>query len=265
MENVFIYGFLTFTSFLDILIPFSGSATITPILALLTDPHTAIGLASFFFAISGIVRVFIFRKHIVWSEIKQLLPLSVLFAVIGASTLIVFNETVLLSLILIAVSYFFYKKIRIVINKKRKEMVTKKYTGTNIVLKKRVSFVRAKGGEFALKVSVFVNAKKYIERVNIIDRLPPLVKIYDRFGGERPTRIDEKTRRVEWNFEKLEEGEIRLLSYIIYSKVGIMGKFALPTATAIFEREGTIHEKESNRAFFINEPHPTKKNKDEGI
>ena len=138
-------------------------------------------------------------------------------------------------------------------------VLAKKYSGTNLVLRKKVSFVQAKGGEFALKVSIFINSKKYIERVNIIDRLPPLVKIYEKFGREVPTRFDEKTRRIEWNFEKLEVGETRVLSYIIYSKVGVMGRFALPTATAIFEKEGVIHESESNRAFFINEPRPTKK------
>jgi len=44
------------------------------------------------------------------------------------------------------------------------------------------------------------------------------------------------------------------LSYIIYSKVGILGKFALPVTTAVYEREGKIHEAESNRTFFIAEP-----------
>lgn len=132
-------------------------------------------------------------------------------------------------------------------------VLAKQYTRTNLVLRKKVTFVRAKGGEFALKVSIIVNAKKYIERVNVIDRLPPLVNIYERFGGEKPDRIDEKNRRLEWNFEKLEAGEIRMLSYIIYSKIGVLGKFALPTTTAIYERDGEIHEAESNRAFFIAE------------
>ena len=50
-------------------------------------------------------------------------------------------------------------------------VLTKKFSRTNLILRKRISFVKAKGGEFALKVSIFVNAKKYIERVNIIDRL----------------------------------------------------------------------------------------------
>ncbi|GAI99656.1 unnamed protein product, partial [marine sediment metagenome] len=132
-------------------------------------------------------------------------------------------------------------------------MLVKRYSGVNLVLRKRVSFVRAKGGEFALKVSIHVNAKKYIERVTIIDRLPILVKVHERFGGEIPSRVDDKTRRIEWNFEKLEAGEVRMLSYIIYSKVGIVGKFALPSATAIYEKEGDIKESESNKAFFMAE------------
>ncbi len=133
-------------------------------------------------------------------------------------------------------------------------LLVKQYSKTNIILRKRVNFVRTKGGEFALKVSLFVSAKRYIERVNIIDRLPPLVKLYENYGGEKPTRVDEKNRKLEWNFEKLEAGETRALSYIIFSKVGVLGKFALPTANAIYEKDGEINETDSNRAFFIAEP-----------
>lgn len=133
-------------------------------------------------------------------------------------------------------------------------ILVKQYGRSDLVLRKRVSFVNAKGGEFALKVTIFVHAKKYVERVSIIDRLPSLVKVYERFGGEKPLRVDEKTRRIEWSFEKLEAGETRTLSYIIYSKIGILGKFALPSSVAIYEKDGEVHETESNRAFFVSEP-----------
>ena len=139
-------------------------------------------------------------------------------------------------------------------------VLAKKYSGTNIRLRKKVTFVRAKGGEFALKVSIFIHARKYVEKVNIIDRLPSLVKIYERFGGDSPSRIDEKNRRIEWNFEKLEAGEIRSLSYIIYSKVGVLGKFALPETTAIYEKDGEIKESNSNKAFFMAEQETKDKN-----
>ena len=132
-------------------------------------------------------------------------------------------------------------------------VLVKQNSKTDLILKKRVSFVKAKGGEFALKVSVFVHAKNYVERVNLIDRLPALTRIYERFGGEQPTRVDEKGKKIEWNFEKLEAGEIRTISYIIYSKLGVVGKFALPSATAIYDKNGEIKESQSNRAFFVAE------------
>ena len=69
-----------------------------------------------------------------------------------------------------------------------------------------------------------------------------------------PNKVDEKTRRINWKFEKLEEGEIRVLNYIVYSKVGVLGRFALPSATAIYEKDDEAKESSSNRAFFVAAP-----------
>ena len=132
-------------------------------------------------------------------------------------------------------------------------ILTKQLSRKNLSLKKRVSFVRAKGGEFALRVSIIVSARKFVEKINVIDRLPMLVKIHEKFGGEMPKKIEEKNRRIEWYFDKLQQGESRTISYIIYSKVGILGKFALPTTRAVYEREGEIHDTESNHTFFMAE------------
>jgi len=129
----------------------------------------------------------------------------------------------------------------------------KNYSKTNLILKKRVTFVNAKGGEFALKVSILVTAKTHAERITVIDRLPLLVKLHERFTGERPSKIDEKNRRIEWELGNLDKGEVRVLSYIIYSKVGILGRFSLPNATAVYESNGKIEEVVSNRAFFVSE------------
>ncbi|HTZ42025.1 MAG TPA: hypothetical protein VMC07_02350 [Candidatus Omnitrophota bacterium] len=131
--------------------------------------------------------------------------------------------------------------------------LTRLYTRTNLMLKKRVSFVRAKGGEFALKVSVYAHARKLVEKVTVVDRLPPLVRLHERFGTEAPKRVDEKAKKLEWSFDRILAGETRVMSYIIYSKVGVVGRFALPKATGVYEREGVIHEAESNQAFFVAE------------
>ena len=132
-------------------------------------------------------------------------------------------------------------------------ILIKTFTGRNIVVRKKIQFIKTKGGEFGLKVSLFVNAKKFVEKVSLIDRLPPLVKIYERFSGENPVRADEKKKKIEWNFEKLEAGEKRMVSYVIYSKIGVLGKFAIPSAVAIYEKEGKLKEAESNKVFFVAE------------
>jgi len=119
----------------------------------------------------------------------------------------------------------------------------KKYTARNLTLRKKISFVNAKGGEFALKVSIFVHAKQYVEKIKITDRLPHLTKIYEKFGGREPSNIDEKKKIIEWDFEKLEAGETRMISYV----------FALPSAIAIYEKDGKITESESNKTFFMAE------------
>jgi len=129
----------------------------------------------------------------------------------------------------------------------------RKYIANDLILKKKVSFVRTKGGQFALKIMLRVKSKKFVERISIVDKLPPLVELYNKFGAVSPDEIDLKNRRLKWEIESLNEGEERIFSYIIYSKIGVVGRFELPSARAIYEREGKIKEVDSNRSFFINE------------
>lgn len=127
------------------------------------------------------------------------------------------------------------------------------YTASDLVLEKKVNYVKTKGGEFALKVTVIAKAKRYVEKISVVDRLPAMVKLYERFGMYIP-KFDAKTRRLEWDIDGLQPGEERIFSYIVYSKIGILGKFELPAATAIYERDGKIKETASNKAFFMHEP-----------
>ncbi|MEK6879488.1 MAG: hypothetical protein AABY22_07775, partial [Nanoarchaeota archaeon] len=125
----------------------------------------------------------------------------------------------------------------------------------HVVIRKKVSFVKikGKGGDFALKVSVIIQAKEFVEKVNVIDRIPSMVKVHEYFPNEKPDHVDEKTGKIVWKFHNLDKGEIRRLSYVVYSKIGVMGKFSLPRAVAIYEKNGDIHESESNRAYFVAE------------
>jgi len=132
--------------------------------------------------------------------------------------------------------------------------ITDKYIRNKLILRKTVGFVRTKGGEFALRINVHLKARDFVEKIKIIDRLPPMVKVFERYGAFAPDRIDENSRRIEWNIAALGKGEERTFSYIVYSKVGVMGRFELPAAGAIYEFQGKIKEASSNQAFFKNEP-----------
>jgi hypothetical protein len=129
-------------------------------------------------------------------------------------------------------------------------LLVKIYTRTALVVNKQVSYVKTKGGEFALRVKLHVKAKKHVSKVQVIDRLPGMTKLYEKFG-HAPDRIEHATRRLFWDIPSLSPGEERVFSYIIYSKVAVVGRFELPSATAIFEREGKTHEILSNKTFFL--------------
>jgi hypothetical protein len=130
----------------------------------------------------------------------------------------------------------------------------KRYIESDLILTKKVSYIKTRGGEFALKITLRAKAKKFIERIHVVDKLPHLVELYERFGTITPDKIDLKNKRLEWNIESLNKKEERIFSYIVYSKIGVVGKFELPCAKAFYERNAKVRSTESNRSFFINEP-----------
>ncbi|MEM3074822.1 MAG: hypothetical protein QW727_02690 [Candidatus Pacearchaeota archaeon] len=127
------------------------------------------------------------------------------------------------------------------------------YFTSHLIMKKRASFVKTKGGEFALKVTLRIKAKKFMEKISIYDRIPPTTKIYEGYE-HKSTKFDKNTGRIQWDIPRLGEGEERIFSYIIFSKVKIVGKFELPSAMGVYELNGKVHESQSNRTFFIYEP-----------
>ena len=113
----------------------------------------------------------------------------------------------------------------------------KRFFETKIEVKKTVHHVKTKNGEFALKVNLAVRAKKDIENVSIIDKVPAIVKIYKKFGTVKPDKIDAANRRIHWNIGDLNS----------------VGKFSLPEALSVFEQNGKIHEVDSNKVFFMSD------------
>ena len=103
---------------------------------------------------------------------------------------------------------------------------------SRVSVKKKVTAVKTKRGEFALRVRIIVRAKADLENVMIVDSIPQTVKIYKKFGLTVPDEIDVVHRKLKWNAGDLRMGEERVYSYVVYSRVGFLGKFVLPSATA---------------------------------
>ena len=123
-----------------------------------------------------------------------------------------------------------------------------------VIIRKKAMRVHTKGGEFAIKVVLFIkNIGKDIQEAALVDRLPHVTKLYERFGSIRPDKIE--TNRLEWNFGVLSSGEERVVSYIIYSKVMPVGTIALPQASISYM---DVKQKRkvafSNRVLVVGEP-----------
>lgn len=134
----------------------------------------------------------------------------------------------------------------------------KRYTQTKLEIVKTVVPIKTPSGQFALKIKLQVKAKRNVSNISLVDRIPGIVQIYEKFTTIiKPTKIDAKNRRIQWDLGDMNSGEERLFSYVVYSTVGVVGKFALPNALAVFEKDGKIHEVESNAVYFLAEPKKT--------
>ena len=132
-----------------------------------------------------------------------------------------------------------------------------------VSVKKKVVFVKTKGGEFALRIVLYVRALKNIKKVSITEKIPGIVKIFKKFGLIEPTNIDERNRIIEWKFDSMNAGDERVVSYIVYSKLGIFGKFELAPAIVIYDYNGQVYEEESNKVVFTCEEKKTRRDEEE--
>ena len=130
--------------------------------------------------------------------------------------------------------------------------VTKFLIRKDLSIRKRVSFVKTKGGEFALKVKLKAKANNSIENIEIHDRIPQMTKLYEKFGA-KPDKIDKGKRKISWNIKRLNASEERVFTYIIYSKINVLGRFELPSASAKYEKNGKHEQVFSNKTYFAAE------------
>lgn len=110
-SNWVVYIIMSVITFVNIIIPVSGSSTQIPLIAGITgDAHYAITIGTWLLMISCGMIAFVFRKDIRWDYFWKLLPSSIIFAVIGAYLLIQLpNWLVTLALFIVTVQ--FLKKV----------------------------------------------------------------------------------------------------------------------------------------------------------
>ncbi|HEX8994019.1 MAG TPA: TSUP family transporter [Candidatus Paceibacterota bacterium] len=98
-------------SFLAAIITAGGSLIVSNTLSLGgINLIRATGMTSSFFLLNAAIACYVFRKDIVWSEVKNILPINVLGAFVGAVFLTNISSTLLLALMFVFSIYFIYKK-----------------------------------------------------------------------------------------------------------------------------------------------------------
>lgn len=126
------------------------------------------------------------------------------------------------------------------------------YAAVPVIVRKKVVRVKTPGGEFALKVVILVKARRAIEDVAIRDRLPHLAELHERYGSIKPERVDKVKRMLEWKIPNMQIGEEHIFSYIMYSKVSIVGRFEIPRAFVVFkDSKGKVKHTISNNVYFL--------------
>jgi len=130
----------------------------------------------------------------------------------------------------------------------------RRLTQTKLIVEKSAVPVKTSSGQFALKIRLKVKSVGRVSNVSLVDRIPGIVQIYEKAPSMiKPTKIDSNNKRIQWDIGDMASGEKRTFSYIVYSTVGVVGKFALPQALTVFEKDGQIHEVESNVVYFVAE------------
>ena len=102
-------------SFLAPIITAGGSMLVTNFLNIFGGIYLikATGLTSASFMINAIISLYIFKKDIVWRDVKNILPMAIIGSFIGSLFLVNINPTILLSLMFVFSLYYIYKKIKI--------------------------------------------------------------------------------------------------------------------------------------------------------
>ena len=108
-----IYGALAFLSFLNIIVPMSGSSTTTPlVLALTGNPQYAIAISSWILMLNTAIGAWIFRAYIRKDYALKLLPASLVGVIAGALLLLNLPDWLVTLVLFLFSAHFLYKTVK---------------------------------------------------------------------------------------------------------------------------------------------------------
>ncbi len=131
IQEIIVYGpvylVMTLITFLNVIVPVSGSSTQTPLIAAITgDAHYAVTISSWLLMISCGMLAFVFRKDINKDYFWKLLPMSVIGAIIGASLVIQLPNWLVSLILVVSAIRFLYKKTKHFLSKNKQKNEEKK-------------------------------------------------------------------------------------------------------------------------------------------
>lgn len=123
-EYIYVYAWMIFTTIVNIVAPLSASTVVNPVTAFFTNPQRAIGIGAFTFFVTGLQRVYLFRREILSDStntalIKKWLPYSIIGAFMGGLTITYINERFLGIIIIVLSSYFIAKTIYHILSERK--------------------------------------------------------------------------------------------------------------------------------------------------
>lgn len=121
-----------------------------------------------------------------------------------------------------------------------------------VIVSKKAIKIRTKGGELAVKIITVIKNVSDLEVGNLmlVDRLPPTTQLYEKFGTVKPDKVEK--HKLEWKFPSILPQEEIVVSYVLYSKMRMLGTIEIPQAALFFnDAKNKRHIVNSNKLFVM--------------
>ena len=112
--------------------------------------------------------------------------------------------------------------------------------------------IKSNGGISEMKIILVVkNTGGNLNRVQVVDRLPKIIKKPAEYGVVKPTNVKHSElggTMILWDLQNLVRGEERVISYKIKSDIHVVGRLHMPVASVRYRtNKGKLVVVDSNR------------------